>query len=413
MSFSPNPLLADVALDLVKRANDTNSAINTGWNQIWLDSILNVQPDSPYWMVAEVARLIAAVGIIAFAINWSSKYAYIGPAAVLAQLPNFLGVAILVAALSNHAVPAANLSYALNRLILHSNEQIMHLQVSRVTFETAIKSMQLIDRAKIAVRDEYNKCVNIKPELFPNQDGQTGVVANADDSQAKCYKDLESKLAQMQSDFQSQNCNGIKAIACNPAIRVIDDARKGVADAFNSAMRREGNSGILGFNDKIFADELGKRVGNYVAGKAILSLLPTIMYAFQFVYMNTLVGGLYICGLSSPIFIAASFLPFTPRLCWSWLIYFLHFGLAIFWYSVLIGLAATLLVNAKGETLLDLQYALFIGIGAVGLSGGLAYFSANAAVSSAAANNQALASMAANTVSNIALTATRFIPFLR
>lgn len=412
MIFPLNSLLANVALDLVKRGSDTNSAINNGWDQIWQDSILNVQPNSPYWMVAEVARLIAAIGIIAFAINWSSKYAYVGPAAVLTQIPNFLGVAILIAALSNHAAPAANLSYALNRLIIYSNQQIMNQQVSRVTFETAVKSMQLIDQAKAAVRDEYNKCVNIKPELFPSQDAKKGVTANSDHSQTKCFKDLESKLTQMQSDFQAENCNGIKAIACDPAIRVLEDARKGVGNAFTSTIRRSGNNGILSFNDKIFAEELGKQVGNYVASKALLSILPTIMYAFQFVYMNTLVGGLYICGLSSPIFIAASFLPFTPRLCWSWLIYFLHFGLAIFWYSVLIGLAATLLVNAKGETLLDLQYALFIGIGAVGLSGGLAYFSANAAVQSAAANNQSLASMAVNTISNVALSVMRFIPFL-
>lgn len=95
-----------------------------------------------------------------------------------------------------------------------------------------------------------------------------------------------------------------------------------------------------------------------------------------------------------------------------WLIAFFSFGMAIFYYDVLIGTVATLIVAAEAETFSSLQYPLFLGLFAPAISSTLAIGGAWAAAKAAQANGHAIAAASFSAVSTVATSALRLLPFV-
>lgn len=405
---------------LIQKSADVTNALNLGWDKMWQNSILNAVEGGPYLLIVAIGMVIAVPGLIAYFYNYIFQFVYGGGAVGLSYAVTYMLVVVLLMALfSGRGETLGKLSYGLNRQILFFNEKLMSVQVARVSADDAIKSLQISNSAKIVLKMEYDKCLQTKRELpsLPSDKQATVEEILNLDPQYKCFKDLLNvKIAAIKVSFEAQNCTGLKAIACSGAKRSFDSFANNLRAALDNIKSDAVAKGISELYESYPGSataksglQFGNALGNYLSGQAMKGDLFAQLYSSQVAYMHSLVGCLYLLGLFAPIFIGASFYPFSPRTCWVWLITFLHVGLAIVTYSVLIGASAMALVEAKAETVTDLQYAYMLGRFAPALSGGLAFFSAWKAASAAHANGQAIASTAVSVTSSVILSAIRVL----
>lgn len=416
--------------DIAESAANTTDAISQGWDTVWQQTIVNPPVDGSYWQVVWVATWVANIGCLIFIFNKAQKL--FGAGSMSAALFSggvtyFLIPVFIWVGISNHGAIAGNISYGINRLILFSNQKIMNSQIASTTFREAVTSMHLTSLAQNELRARYQDCMNVRDQPTPAPASSTGQTIPLDqvalsNPQFQCFQDLREQISRMQAEFSAQHCRGLQGLTCNGVVRLFQRAGtaigQGLEDAQNQisqqlANQTPGEMAGYFFHTNIpliVAGAVARSSGNYLAGGAIHAWLKPVLYAFQFDYMNTLVGGMFLCGMSAPIALAASLIPFSPRTIWVWLIAFFSFGMAIFYYDVLIGTVATLIVAAESETFSTLQYALFLGLFAPAISSVLALSGAWAAARAAQANGSAIASASFSMVSSVIMSFLRFLP---
>lgn len=429
MLAQPYLFALDGGSEIAENAAKTTEAIVRGWETVWQQTIVNPPPNGSYWQTCWVASWVATIGGLIFVFN-RAKSIFEGGTLSGTQFSQaftyFLVPGIIWMGLANHGTNAANISYGVNRVILYSNEQVMQTQIASTNFREAVMGMQLTSLAQNELRQKYQDCMSLKdqPPPISSKVGETipldDVLAN--NRQFQCFQDLKDSIATLQNDFETKNCKGINAVACNSVFRLFSEAASAIGQGLEDAKNQVGSQienksagGKAGYFfttnvPLVVAGAVAKNVGDYMAGAAIHNWLKPILYAFQFDYMNTLVGGMFLCGISAPIAIAASLIPFSPRTVWTWLIAFFSFGMAIFYYSVLIGTVAALIVEAKAETFTALQYAFFLGLFAPAISSVLALGGAWVAARAAQSNGQAIAAASFSAVSSMVVSLVRFLP---
>lgn len=428
MLIQPYIFALDGGTEIAENASKTTEAIALGWDTVWQQTIVNPPVDGSYWQVAWVASWVATIGCVIFMFNRATRLFEAGNMSVplMSQSVTYFLVPLFIwVGLSNHGAIAANVSYGINRVILFSNEKIMQTQIASTSFGEAVTGMQLTSLAQNELRQRYQDCMNLKDQPPMNTTGESVPLADVVEKnpQFQCFQDLRDSITALQADFQARNCKGIKAIACNGVVRVFQEAAsaigQGLEDAQGQIIEQLANKSTVEKAGYFFttnvpllvAGAVAKEGGDYLAGGAIHQWLKPVLYAFQFDYMNTLVGGMFLCGMSAPIALAASLIPFSPRTIWVWLIAFFSFGMAIFYYTILIGTVAALIVAAEAETFTALQYAFFLGVFAPAISSVLALGGAWAAARSAQANGHAIAAASFSFASSIAVSLLRFFPF--
>lgn len=424
-------LAVEGGIEIAESASETTSRIAKGWDTVWQQTIVNPPAaGGGYAQVVWVATWVGTIGCLIFMFNNALKLFGAGSmsAGLFSQGVSYFLIPVFIwVGISNDGALAGNFSYGINRLILYSNEQIMQVQIASTTFSDAITNLHLTNLAQNQLRQEYEDCMNLKDRVAGNTptaaEGENIPLESVIDSnpQFQCFQNLRDSIAQMQAEFEAENCN---IVTCNGAARFFNQARRAIGEGLESARDEIGedlaNTGPRQKAEYFFktniplivAGEVAKSSGNYLAGGAIQAWLKPVLYAFQFDYMNTLIGGMFLCGMSAPIAIAASLIPFSPRTIWVWLIAFFSFGMAIFYYDVLIGTVATLIVAAEAETFSSLQYPLFLGLFAPAISSTLAIGGAWAAAKAAQANGHAIAAASFSAVSTVATSALRLLPFV-
>lgn len=427
--FYPYLFAVDGGSDVAENAAKTTQAIAEGWDTVWQQTIVNPPIDGSYWQVGWAASWVATIGCLIFIFNRATKIfeannmsgALFSQAFTYFLIPLFIWVG-----LANHGAAIANISYGINRVILYSNEKIMQTQIAATNFGEAVTGMQLTSLAQSQLRQQYQDCMNLKdqPPSSPNGESTPLNDVLANNPQFRCFQDLKDNITALQNDFEARNCEGIKVVTCNGVFRLFQEADAALGQGLADARKQIGEQLNNKSNDQkagyffttnlplLVASAVARKAGDYLAGGAIHAALKPVLYAFQFDYMNTLVGGMFLCGISGPIALASSLIPFSPRTIWVWLIAFFSFGMAIFYYSVLIGTVASLIVAAKAETFTALQYAFFLGIFAPAISSVLALGGAWAAAKSAQANGHAIGAAGFSFASTMIVSALRFLPFI-
>lgn len=428
--FYPYFFAVDGGSEIAENAAKTTQAIASGWDKVWQQTVVNPPIDGSYWQVGWVASWVATIGGLIFIFNRATKLfeannmsgALFSQAFTYFLIPLFIWIG-----LANHGAAIANISYGINRVILFSNEKIMQTQIAATTFGEAVTGMQLTSLAQNELRQKYQDCMNLKDQPPPvGSDGETvpldDVLAN--NPQFQCFQDLSDDITALEAEFGARNCQGVKALTCNGVFRLFQQTRQSIGQGLEDARREIGErleNKSTAQKAKYFfttnvpllvAGAVARKAGDYLLGGGIHAWLKPVLYAFQFDYMNTLVGGMFLCGMSGPIALASSLIPFNPRTIWVWLIAFFSFGMAIFYYSVLIGTVASLIVAAEAETFTALQYAFFLGVFAPAISSVLALGGAWAAAKSAQANAHAIGAASFSFASSIIVSALRFLPFV-
>lgn len=430
MFLQPQLFALDGGSEIATNAVKTTEAIVRGWETVWQQTIVNPPVNGSYWQVCWVATWVMIVGGLVFLFNRATRIfenGHLSSAHFSQAITYFLVPGMIWMGLVNHGAMAANLSYSMNRVILFSNEKIMQTQIASTSFEESVKAMQLTSLAQNELRQKYQDCMDLKDQPPPaGTDGKTvpldDVLAN--NRQFQCFQALNDQMAKLRDAFATRNCYGLYAITCNGVFRIFQEAAsaigQGLEDAANQIgddLKNKSTAGVAGYFfttdvPLIIGGAVARNVGDYMAGGALHAWLKPLLYAFQFDYMNTLIGGLFLCGMSGPIAFAASLFPFTPRTIWTWAIAFFSFGMAIFLYSVLIGTVASLLVSAQAETFTAMQYALFLGLFAPAISSTLALGGAWVAARAAQSNSHSVGTFGFSMVSSFLTTAMQLLPVI-
>lgn len=412
--------VSDEAVDITETAAQLTDTIAQGWDTVWQQTIVNPPVEGSYYSVVWVARWVAVIGSTIFIFNLAQKIFSAGnmSSGIFFQGFTYLLAPIFISiGISNNGVVAGQVSYSINKLILYSNQQIMQTQIASTTFENAVRSMHVSGLAQNQIQQEYERCLSLTEQPVPqsNASGEPTSASQILESnpQFRCFRDLKERIATLRADFEREHCSGLRAVSCSGAVRFLADIDGALGRAVEGVTSQVGeeiqNGRFIPNITRIVGEQLATTVGDRLAGEGVRHLLKPILYAVQFGYTNTLVGGMFLCGMSAPISLAASLIPFSPRTIWVWLIAFFSFGMAIFYYSVLIGTVATLMVTAEAETFSDLQYPLFLGLFAPAISSTLALGGAWAAAKAAQSNGQAIVSAGFSMVASLATSLLRFI----
>lgn len=107
-----------------------------------------------------------------------------------------------------------------------------------------------------------------------------------------------------------------------------------------------------------------------------------ILKAWQWAFANLMEAALLMTGLTGPIAVAGSVLPIGVRPLWAWLIGLFSLGMVKFYYNVIVGLIATVIVKAEAQHESDFGFVVLISIlapilaVALATGGGLAVYRA-------------------------------------
>ena len=97
-------------------------------------------------------------------------------------------------------------------------------------------------------------------------------------------------------------------------------------------------------------------------GSVNQEIIQYVLLAFQWAFTNILEISMLLTGLMGPFAVAGSLLPFEAKPLFAWLTGFFSLGMAKFSYSVIVGLAATVVVTAEVQTQSDFVFLLLISV---------------------------------------------------
>jgi len=369
------------AADLINQSADFTQEISAGWDEIWQDTIVNAPANEIYALIVKGASWLALVSTAVWVMSWAPRFLR---GQLLMQSAFYLIIPLLIfLGLANQGQTIANLAYGLNRLILYGNELALEQQIAAINLKESIQNMNLTDIAVTELRSQFNTCAHLDPAPSGSSEA---------DPRQKCFAELEAEIDQLREEFATDYCTSLSSFACSGALESFTEFGQALGEAIVEANDKYQETNPDMFYSRFMLIETAKRAGNYLLGSRLKSGMGYILRAIQFGYMNMLVGGLFLLGLSAPFFVAASLIPFQPRTVWTWLISFLAFGLAIFFYNTLVGMSALLIVKLEAQTFTQLQYAFMLGFFAPAIASGLASWSAWAAVKNAGQSGAQLAS---------------------
>lgn len=101
---------------------------------------------------------------------------------------------------------------------------------------------------------------------------------------------------------------------------------------------------------------------------------------WQWAFANLIEASLLLTALTGPVAIAGSLLPIGTRPIWAWLTGLFSLGMAKIYYNIVVGLIATVIVNAQAQNESDFGFVVLLSILAPVLSltlaagGGLAVY---------------------------------------
>lgn len=300
-----------VGLSLLSQSVDLSQKTAESWNEIWGEV---VSSSSPLWAgLCAFGTFLAAVSLVLTSLKIAGDYQE-----WRFQLTDLISSLIWPLTIAIFLGNNGNLlseTVQIVRAVGHDQVvKVLNIQVADTTFKNAIASVSLSQNVKQQVSAIYAECT-----------GKTGQELNA------CLSEKQPVVEQILQE----------------------------ASQYGSI-----ESG------KNFA-ELGKNIfqnpGEFFASFISL-VLVSFLWTLQWAFVNVLEAALLMTATFAPIAMGLSLLPLGARPIWAWASGFASlFGVQI-GYNILVGLAATVIVKAGGQSASDLGFLAFISIFAPALA---------------------------------------------
>ncbi|MBD2666215.1 hypothetical protein [Richelia sinica] len=307
------------ALEIVSSALELSRATVESWNLVW-QVTLDSGKSSLWYGLVDLGITLGAASILFVALttgkeiiekqSWSELVSiFVWPIVIMIFLGsngNFLAKTIIFIR-----------GFAYNQV-----QNILEIQVSELTFKSAIANVTISSIAKQQLENLYSEC-----------QGQVG---------AELIECWDSKREQAQA---------IVTEAEKKAESPLQPLRDFAQFIWSRTLPGQIGTAIEFVNDpgSVFRD-------------TAIPIIRFILYALQWGFVNILEAALLLTALFAPIAMGLSLLPLQGRPIWAWLTGFISlFGVQL-GYNILVGLTAVVLVKSGAALASDFAFMFFLSI---------------------------------------------------
>jgi hypothetical protein len=283
-----------------------------------------------YTAVVSISTLVAIVLVSWWSLGWYAKFSESGFSSGVVNETIFPLLVILM--LANNGALLASSSLALRNVSVTLNRNILSITRNGVTLKEAIRITNLDQSFVLATQTALAKCEQIDVV----EKDESGNVIN---SRQKC---IDTTIQNAKSDAQK--------------IR----EKKGLG------------AGSGSWNPL----DIGGEVVNNIVQGVVFIILNGLEAAFQYILQLSFLLTAYV----APIFLVLSLLPLEAKPIYAWLSGWLSLTLVLISYSIIVGIAASAIVNAPSTNplihqLIQAVFSPLLAL-AIGAGGGLSVFSA-------------------------------------
>jgi hypothetical protein len=283
-----------------------------------------------YTAVVATSTMIAVVLVSWWSLGWYSKFSEEGFSPDVISETIYPLLVILM--LTNNGAMLASTCLALRNTTVTLNRSILSITKNGVTMKDAIRMVNNDQSFVLATQTILARC-----------DTLSGV-----------EKDAEGNITNKQEECKN---------------KAIDNARQ---EAIKAREKKKLGSGSGSWNPL----DIGAETINNVVQGVVFIVLNGMEAAFQYILQLSFLLTAYV----SPIFLVLSLLPVSSKAIYAWLSGWLALTLVLISYSIIVGIAASAIVDAPSTNPLlhQLIQAIFSPLLAlaIGTGGGLSVFSA-------------------------------------
>lgn len=317
--------------DIIKSAQFLTQTVNNGFQGAWVE--LASGSSHIYLVIVQIALAFATVFTAFWSVSFFNTLSHEGfTQRTIEQLAPTL-IIVLMLGLGQGAIPAG-ISQALHNAIERTDNLILTQTINGIEIGQGIQAANSNQALQQVLTGKVQAC-----QLLPNSDKDNG-----QDSQSECIREAVKDVTKVAQETKNNNGSG-------DWFKIDLDLKQIAVQPFN---------------------------------EVILAVLEILLSAFQmgFVFL------IQICAIlnayTAPLFLALSLLPGQVKLIHAWLSGWLALGLVKISYTIIVGLATSVIVNTEqgNVLLLPILQGLLSPILALGIAsgGGLALFNGLAGV---------------------------------
>ncbi|WP_414541665.1 type IV secretion system protein [Nostoc sp. CCY0012] len=319
---------ATISGEIIEAAMNGSDMIVQSFEQDWQDFAAGQSP--VYIAIVSISMLVAVVLVSFWSLGWYSQFSEEGFSSGVVNEMVFPLLVILM--LSNNGMMLAGSTLALRNVTVNLNSQLLSITRNGVTLKDAIRITNLDQGFALATQAALAQC---------------------------------EKHNELEIDSQG-NRN-------NPRKKCIDETIQQAKTESQKIRQKKGlGSGTGSWNP---LDVGGELINNLVQGFAFL-IFSGLSAGFQYIVQLSFLLTAYV----APIFLVLSLLPVGAKPIYAWISGWLALTLVLISYSIIVGIAASSIVNAPANNplLTQLIQAIFSPLLAVaiGTGAGMAVFTA-------------------------------------
>jgi hypothetical protein len=325
--LSSLPAQVQGGVSIIEDSVQQLEAIQEAWDDRWND-IFN-SANGLYLGINQFAAIILVGTFIFFAVGWVKDAIERG---IFPALHHVLWVFIVVTLLYNNGALLGQITLGIRNVINEQTQMVLEIQIDEVSMLEALNDVLVSQQAKDLIQQEYADC--------EAKEGQ---------AQVDCFIDAGKRTQQrLEAEYRGTGF-------WSPGVQRLWARIKDITEKVENNYDYD-----VGPNQQ--TNPLINIFFQTVMQTANQALAQTFLRGWQWAFGTLLELAMLLTGLIGPIAVAGSAMPMQGRPLWAWLTGFFSLGMAKFSYSVIVGLAATVVVSADAQSQSDFGFLLLIGV---------------------------------------------------
>ncbi len=302
---------SEAAANMVIDSLNLQQQIRASWDDIWKSALDWQSADSPYLLLVKLSSTLAFFILIYLFIKKGeeiSKSKYLGSVIEMFMMP-----LVYIIFVGTNGKLLAQIILTLRGVAESEIERLNQIKIGGIQISNATLQVQTNILGQERIRQVYSEC------------------------QGAIGEDLTKCLQSKQSEAQGI-VNGLEQqLPDNVSLEPLQN----FADTIG---------GITGVSS--VAETAGNLVqGNFIEiiQNQLYPILKNLLYATQWAFINMVEAALVLTAVIAPLALVFSLLPTSGKPIWAWASGFISlYGLKLF-YSIIVGIIATVIVNTDGS----------------------------------------------------------------
>ncbi|MCU0552534.1 MAG: hypothetical protein MUC48_24645 [Leptolyngbya sp. Prado105] len=325
--------------DFIGDSLRSSKEISAGWQNNW--NLIFREPSGLYQSLNYFATMIAVGAFLFFIVVWAREMMTSG---LLPAFDRLMWVILVMLLLWNNGFWLARLTFGIHEIIEDQSQNVLSIQMGQLKMSDALQDVVLTADAQNTIRALYGEC-----------QAKTG------QAQIDCFNKVtdqaQSIIEQYEKGWGKGTLNGLRRWF-DSVLKIREDLKK-----------RAGEPEAIANIDPFVLLHAGIIATTDTAQQAAARQM---LKGWQWAFANLIEASLLLTALTGPVAIAGSLLPIGTRPIWAWLTGLFSLGMAKLYYNIVVGLIATVIVNAQVQNESDFGFVVLLSVLAPVLSVALA-----------------------------------------